>query len=420
MTGPKLHLRSDKPQTTPLPAQEPWRILVVDDDAQVHAVTDLLFKEYQFAGRPFQAVHAYSAAAALERLSMDPHIPVALVDVVMETPNAGLELARAIRNQLDNSSLRIILRTGQPGEAPERDVMLDYDINDYKAKTELTSQKLFTALVGALRNWRDVMQAARMTDQLAQANATLEHKVQARTRELSQALEHARIARGDLRQFLSMVTHEFRTPLAIIDSAAQMLLIRPQALDDGSQPRLRTIRDSVSRMVQLIDTCLADERLDSETLQLQTATTDIAPLITAQIHQQRQAHPDRTIRLVLPPVPDLCIDTALISMALGNLLNNALKYSSSSIQVMVSHQDDSIQIAVTDHGLGIPASELNHIFDRFYRADNVKGLAGTGIGLSMSRRIIQLHGGNLTVDSTENVGSTFTIRLPVPASAATA
>ena len=416
MTGPKLHLRTDKPIR---PAQEPWRILVVDDDDQVHAVTDLLFKEYQFEGRPFQAIHAYSAAAALERLSLEPQIPVALVDVVMETPNAGLELVRSIREQLDNPSLRIILRTGQPGEAPERDVMLDYDINDYKAKTELTTQKLFTALVSALRSWRDIMQAASMADQLVDANTNLEQKIQDRTRDLSQALEHARIARRDLRQFLSMVTHEFRTPLAIIDSAAQMLLIRPHMTDDGSQPRLQTIRDSVGRMVQLIDTCLADERLEAETLQLQAVTTDITPLITAQIHQQRQAHPDRTIDLTLAPLPDLCVDTVLLAMALGNLLNNALKYSTSSIQVTVSRTKDYVQIAVTDFGLGIPASELNHIFDRFYRADNVKGLAGTGIGLSMSRRIIQLHGGSLIVDSTEHVGSTFTIRLPVPASAAT-
>lgn len=415
---PKLKLKRDKPKPVVEISSEPWRILVVDDDPQVHIMTDLLFQDFTFDGSPFKAIHAFSAAEAAERLKKDPQIPVALVDVVMERPDAGLKLVETIRDDLDNPAIRIILRTGQPGEAPERDVVLDYDVNDYKAKAELTSQKLFTALVGALRSWRDIMQTAKMADELAEANTMLERRVEERTHELTQALENVNSAKRDLRQFLSMMSHEFRTPLAIIDSAAQMLMIRKGDRREGSIPRLEAIRGGVDRLIGLIDTCLADDRLEAETIALKAEISEISPLIHAALDQQRQANPGRTIDLTLPPLPAIRVDLGLLAMAINNLLNNALKYSKADVQIVFALFSGHIQIDIIDHGIGIPADEIKHIFDRFYRADNVKGLAGTGIGLHMCQRIIDLHGGTITVVSTENVGSTFTIRLPVPQNSA--
>lgn len=415
---PKLNLRKNKPH--PENTVLPWRILVVDDDPQVHVMTDLLFQDFNFDGHAFQAIHAYSAAEARDLLEKNPLIPVTLVDVVMERPDAGLNLVRLIRNDLKNPAIRIILRTGQPGEAPERDVVLDYDINDYKSKTELTSQKLYTALISALRAWRDIVQAAQMSEELAKVNAELEQRVQARTQELTAALENASIAKRDLRQFLSMMSHEFRTPLAIIDSAAQMLLIRNDDRREATKPRLEAIRGGVTRLVGLIDTCLADDRLETETLELRAAITDIAPLIHAAIDQQRLAHPKRGIALAMPPLPPLRIDAGLLAMAINNLLNNALKYSSDDVDVTLTQHIDQIRMDITDRGIGIPQGELPHIFDRFYRAENVKGMAGSGIGLHMSHRIATLHGGTLTAISAEGQGSVFTLCLPVPEPDATA
>ena len=91
-----------------------------------------------------------------------------------------------------------------------------------------------------------------------------------------------------------------------------------------------------------------------------------------------------------------------------------MKYSTDHIQVRVTARTDHVLLDIVDHGIGIPSGELAYIFDRFYRADNVKGMAGTGIGLHMSQRIVNLHGGTISAISTENAGSTFTIRLPVP------
>ena len=136
---------------------QPWRILVVDDDADIQSVTRLILANIVFKNRPIELISAYSAAEARDILSTQKNIAVALLDVVMETDDAGLELVKIIRNELHNNVIRIILRTGQPGHAPEESVIIDYDINDYKSKNELTAQKLFTAVVAALRAYETIV-----------------------------------------------------------------------------------------------------------------------------------------------------------------------------------------------------------------------------------------------------------------------
>ena len=131
--------------------QRPWRVLVVDDDADVHAVTRLALRNVSFKGRELELFSAYSGAEGFRLLRDTADIALVLLDVVMETEDAGLILARRIREELDNQTVRVVLRTGQPGQAPEQRVIIDYDINDYKAKTELTTQRLFTAVISALR-----------------------------------------------------------------------------------------------------------------------------------------------------------------------------------------------------------------------------------------------------------------------------
>ncbi len=135
----------------------PWKILIADDEEEVHQVTAVALIDVRFKGRPLEFLHAYSAVEARDMLAADPDIAVILLDVVMETDDAGLQLVRHIREQMENSRLRIVLRTGQPGQAPERDVVIDYDINDYKSKTELTRQKLLTCIVSALRSHDDIV-----------------------------------------------------------------------------------------------------------------------------------------------------------------------------------------------------------------------------------------------------------------------
>ena len=134
----------------------PWKILLVDDEPEVLEITRIVLSGFEFDGRGLEILEAASGQAARAVLAQHDDIAVMLVDVVMETEHAGLDLVRHVRTERQDHFVRIVLRTGHPGQAPERQVIRGYDINDYKEKTELTAQKLYTTLFAALRAWRDI------------------------------------------------------------------------------------------------------------------------------------------------------------------------------------------------------------------------------------------------------------------------
>jgi len=134
----------------------PWKLLVVDDEPDVRSLTRLNLKGFAFADRELEILEAGSAAEARTLLAEHRDIAVALIDVVMESDDAGLKLVEHIRDRMGNDMLRIIIRTGQPGMAPERFVIDHYDIDDYKDKTELTAQRLYTTVRSALKAFRDL------------------------------------------------------------------------------------------------------------------------------------------------------------------------------------------------------------------------------------------------------------------------
>lgn len=139
------------------PPEDGWQVLVVDDEPEVHAVTRLALRRFIFEDRPLVVHTASSGSEALAiAQQLGEELAMAIIDVVMETDRAGLDLVQAIREDVGNQLTRLVLRTGQPGSAPESDVVRDYDINDYKEKTELTAQKFHTMMYGGLRNYRDL------------------------------------------------------------------------------------------------------------------------------------------------------------------------------------------------------------------------------------------------------------------------
>jgi two-component system, NtrC family, response regulator HydG len=138
-------------------ALTPWTVMVVDDDPSVHDGTRYALSDYSFEGRPISIISAFSAAEAKTLLKAADDVAVILLDVVMETDNAGLKFAKYVREELCNRITRIILRTGQPGKAPERQVIVDYDLNDYKSKAQLTDSHLFSSLTVALRSYEQVV-----------------------------------------------------------------------------------------------------------------------------------------------------------------------------------------------------------------------------------------------------------------------
>ena len=148
----------DDPTDAPNISDAPgWKVLVVDDEEEVHNVTQMVLQHFEFEQRPLRLMHAYSGQEAVDLVATNDDIALVLLDVVMENDAAGLQAAKRIRDELGNRRVRIVLRTGQPGQAPEHEVIANYDINDYKDKTELTSQKLKTLLYATLRSYRDLV-----------------------------------------------------------------------------------------------------------------------------------------------------------------------------------------------------------------------------------------------------------------------
>ncbi len=157
-------------------SREVWRVMIIDDDEDVHSTTTFALGNLDMQQRPLEFVHAYSASQAREMLKHEQDIAVILLDVVMEQDDAGLHLVRYIRETLKLADVRIILRTGQPGYAPEIDAIRDYDINDYKTKSELTRIKLFTTVTAAIRSYeqiRKISNSRRGLDQIVHASTQL-------------------------------------------------------------------------------------------------------------------------------------------------------------------------------------------------------------------------------------------------------
>jgi response regulator RpfG family c-di-GMP phosphodiesterase len=152
---------SSEPARNPLSHEsennDPWKILIVDDESDVHNVTTYMIRGTEYLGRKLAFLHAYSAREARQILMQHPDIAVILLDVVMEAEDSGLKLVQFIREELRNRNVRIVLRTGQPGKAPAARVILEYDINDYKEKTELTLEKMLVTVISALRSYHFII-----------------------------------------------------------------------------------------------------------------------------------------------------------------------------------------------------------------------------------------------------------------------
>jgi two-component system, OmpR family, sensor kinase len=234
---------------------------------------------------------------------------------------------------------------------------------------------------------------------------------------LEEALEHERRLTAQQRDFVSMTSHEFLTPLTVIDGHAQRLVKMSDRLDSADiAERGASIRSAVQRITDIMDSLLEASRvLDGQAV---FHPTELDP--GALLRDACQVHRDATRGVVIgedfSPLPaTIHGDPKLLFHAFSNLISNAIKYSppGSPIEVVARQEAAWLAVQVRDCGIGIPARDREHLFERYFRGSNATGIAGTGVGLHLVSMVVALHDGEVFMESLEGVGSRFTVRLPL-------
>lgn len=431
-----------------------WPVLIVDDDDEIHKLSKLVLNTYQYQGKNLTLYHAYNSEQALKFIQSIDNLSLILLDVVMETDDSGLKIAGHVREVFNNTLVRIILRTGQPGEMPEHEVMLNYDINDYKSKTELTKQRLFTSITASLRTYEHLIQLDEMTKELSAFNENLEAKVIERTKQLEQANTDLRNTLGELEetkqqlihseklasigQLAAGVAHEINTPLGYVSSNMESLA---EYLDDiklawgdieennselakqlSAKHDLEFIFDDTHSILESVESGLKRIRVISKDLghfsqmeKMPIANVDInKDVIQLAINMvASELNPNIDIDINLAELPLINCLPIELSQVLVNLLMNANDAISDNgkIDIQSRLHNQCIHITIADNGCGMEQSTVNKLFDPFFTTKEVG--EGTGLGLSVSHKIIESHQGSISVESKPGKGSRFNIAIPV-------
>lgn len=380
-----------------------WKVLVVDDDDMVQVLTQMVLGDLQFEGRRIQLLVAKSGDEACEVLAANPDIAVMLLDVVMETEDAGFRVVHHARRVLGYDQLRIIIRTGQPGFAPESQVILEYDINDYREKTDLSVQKLSTSLIGALRSYRDI------------------RNLKASELALKQALNDAEEASRVKSRFLANMSHEIRTPLNGIALTAQLL--QTTDLTEEQQEYLDMLRESTDRLMPIINDILDLSRIEAGKLKLERNRFNVRELMDRLVSVLAPMVGEKDIQLFWDcgdSVPlNLIGDDNRLWQILSNLASNAIKYTAKGyvrIDCDLTGERDHraiVRFSVRDTGPGILEHEQEALFKPFIQGEQGGHRGGAGLGLAISKELVERMGGSLTLISKINVGSSFIFSLPL-------
>jgi|GEM_PF-3486390 len=391
-------------------APSAWAILVADDDHDVLAVTELALMGMRVEGQPVECVGVGSARAARAALE-SRRFAVAILDVVMETDDAGLGLVEWIRARPEWRSTRIVVRTGQPGIAPRHRVLADYDINDYWPKTGISAPRSRVLVAGLIRSFRDLEELEARRSQLA-----------AREVELEAARAEAERASRAKTTFLASVNHELRTPLAAILGLSELAL---EAADDARMvDLLSSIHVNAQALNSLVSDVLDLSRIEAgvlavvrKPLSLRTLVEEVADLFAAMsVRRGVQVY-----CRVDPGLPTTCSgDRDRVFQLLMNLAGNAAKYTRTGHVRIEARRATArpdgrlwVELRVTDTGQGMAAGNLAAQRAMLLEGASPVMRVGSRLGLSIAAQLVDHLGGRWTaVDSTPGAGSTFALQLP--------
>ncbi len=427
-----------------------WKILVVDDDASVHQATKLALKNLEFEGKGIEFIYAYSGAEAKKVLHSDRNVALVLLDVVMETHDAGLEVVRYIREDLRNRKVQIILRTGQPGEAPEESVIINYEINDYKLKIDLTRQKLVTTTIAALRAYQNLVTIERQTEELTSAMQLVQETQ-------LQLVQNEKMAM--LGNWVAGVAHEINNPVGFISgnvSAAQeylqdlltaISLYREHSnLPDEIVEKLEYLdlefvtEDFPKLIASMEEGCDIIRNLSTS---LRTfSRTDTANKTEFNLHdgidstllilkyrlKANEYRPAIEIIKEYGNIPPVKCYVGQVNQVFMNILANGIDALDESnggktfkeiekepnritIGTELSEDNKQVIVRIADNGIGMAEEVKARVFEQGF---TTKGVGkGTGLGMAIAYQIVtEKHGGQITCNSKVGQGTIFTIVIP--------
>lgn len=258
------------------------------------------------------------------------------------------------------------------------------------------------------------MVSSRLSADLREKNEALLREVEERRKledRLSTSLDRERSLREEQTDFMRVVSHEFRTPLAVIRNAVEMIRLVGDRSPEATHERLSGIGEALNRLFSLIDRFMTDDRENSfqpETVQIQSIIGDV------QLHFEMTKRSERLRFLMEDETVSFYADPDMLTTVVINLIDNALKYSQEDQPVHICAKEElgSVVIEVRDRGIGIPQSELSRIGRRFFRASNAKATAGTGLGIYSAHKLLAYHAGTLRLFSNVEGGTTAIVVMP--------
>jgi signal transduction histidine kinase len=257
----------------------------------------------------------------------------------------------------------------------------------------------------------------------ALALAKSQRRLIEQTESLEETLDNERRVTAQQRNFVTMTSHEFRTPLTVIDAQAQRLIkLKDRLAPDDVLERATRIRSAVTRLTGIMDSLLGDSRLLDGQAVYQPTDFDSVGLLREVCQLHREATRGADIREDFAGLSPLMHgDPKLLFALFSNLLSNGIKYSGPGSPVEVIARPEpggGLMVRIRDHGMGIPERDRAHLFERYFRGAGAVGVAGSGVGLHLVAMVLELHGGRIEVESREGVGSNFVVHLPAAASGA--
>jgi PAS domain S-box-containing protein len=303
-----------------------------------------------------------------------------------------------------------------------------HDLTAYKKKEQEIIELNQTLEERVLNRTNELSKAV---NKLLGANKQLNHEISERLK-IEEALRATEVEilhslrkekeLGELKsRFVSMASHEFRTPLSTILSSVSLIgRYKETGNLEKVDKHIDRIKSSVSNLTNILNDFLSLSKLEEGKIVNQPEQFHLYPFCNSVIEElEGILKPEQTIQLNgLEQSTEVYLDKKLLKNVLFNLLSNGLKYSpeGSTITVKIDNRPEELEIKVVDQGIGIPKADQEHLFSRFFRATNASNIQGTGLGLNIVKKYVELMGGSITFESVENVGTTFTVLLPIKAS----